>query len=180
MKVTRTDLGLLLIEPDVHHDERGYFLESYSYKALNKEMLRLGYPIVDFDQDNHSYSNPGVFRGFHYQVPPYAQSKLIWVSHGEIMDMAIDIRPGSLTYGEMEKFTLSETNHRQLFIPQGFAHGFITLGGAKIHYKCDEYYRPGYEGGINPADYVDMDLGRLIISQKDLDLPVFRKHRPFA
>ena len=182
MKATRTDLGLLLIKPDIYHDDRGFFTESYNYAQFNKELRRLDYPIIDFDQDNHSVSHEGVFRGFHYQVPPYAQSKLIWCSSGKITDIAIDIRPNSDTFGQAEVFDLSEDNHLQLFIPKGFAHGFLAITeGAKIHYKCDGYYMPGYEGGINPNEafkYIHPD--NWIISDKDRSLPVFGKHRRFV
>lgn len=135
--------GLKVIEPKVFGDHRGYFFESY-----NKELFQ-GNIDVDFVQDNESFSSYGVLRGLHYQLPPHAQSKLVRVVQGEVLDVAVDIREGSNTYGEWFSIRLSAENKKQLFIPRGFAHGFVVLSETAIFvYKCDNYYSKESEGSI--------------------------------
>ena len=146
MKVIETEIpGVLIIETDVFGDHRGYFTETYSkpkYEALGIN--------VDFVQDNMSFSaQKGTLRGLHWQNPPYAQSKLVSCTKGKVIDVAVDIRKGSPTYGKWVSVELSAENHRQFFIPQGFAHGFLVLSEeAEFTYKCDDYYHPGDEGGL--------------------------------
>ena len=168
MQVTETKLpGVYVIEPKVFHDERGYFYESYSEKAY-KQFFN-----TDFVQENQSLSKHGVLRGLHFQLPPYAQSKLVRVTKGAVLDVAVDIRVGSPTFGQYVSVYLSDTNHKQLYIPRGFAHGFVTLSDEAIfQYKCDNPYAPGYEGSIawnDPDINIEWQLIEkdLIISGKD-------------
>ena len=144
---------ILLIEPVIHSDERGYFVETFKQKLLDEA---LGYR-VNFIQDNESKStSKGVLRGLHYQLPPYTQSKLVRVIKGEVLDVAVDIRRSSPTFGKHVSVELSEKNKKQLFVPRGFAHGFIVLSdGAIVSYKVDAYYSAEHEEGIA---YNDKDL----------------------
>ena len=177
MKITKTPLkDLIIIEPDVFEDERGYFFESY-----NKQKLELAGYHFDFVQDNQSKSSYGVIRGLHYQLNPKAQSKLIRVLSGTIYDVAIDIRKKSPDFGKWFGVEISDKNYKQLLIPKGFAHGFSVLSEkAVILYKCDELYAPETEAGIIYNDKelnIDWKIeeGKEIISGKDLNLPSFNK-----
>ena len=149
MNVIETELeGVKIIEPTIFKDARGYFFESFSQKEFNEKVA----PIT-FVQDNESKSTYGVIRGLHYQKPPYAQSKLVRCVRGKVLDVAVDIRKGSPTYGKYVAVELSEDNHRQLFIPKGFAHGFAVLSDeAVFQYKCDEFYHPEVADGISVID----------------------------
>ena len=146
MLVTRTALdGVLLLEPSVHGDSRGFFLESYNERLFNDAVGE----EVRFVQDNHSRSSKGVLRGLHYQLPPHAQGKLVRVVAGAIFDVAVDIRRSSPTFGQWVGVSLSAENQRQLWIPDGFAHGFLTQSDrADVLYKASAYYAPGHEGAI--------------------------------
>lgn len=149
MEVISTDIeGVVIIEPKVFNDSRGYFFESFSQKEFDEKVAP-----VRFVQDNESMSTYGVLRGLHFQRPPYAQAKLVRCVKGSVLDVAIDIRKGSATYGKSVTAVLSDENHRMLFIPRGFAHGFSVLSDyAVFHYKCDNYYAPQAEGGISILD----------------------------
>ena len=149
MNVIKTDIeGVVIIEPNVFEDSRGYFFESFSQREFNEKVAN-----INFVQDNESKSSYGVIRGLHFQKPPYAQSKLVRCVRGKVLDVALDIREGSPTYGKHVAVELSEDNHRQLFIPKGFAHGFSVLSDeAVFQYKCDEFYHPEAEGGISLLD----------------------------
>lgn len=169
MKVIKTDIeGVVIIEPQLFDDSRGYFLESYS----ERDFARLVAP-VRFVQDNESRSRYGVVRGLHYQREPYSQSKLVRCLEGRVLDVAVDIRPESPTYGKYVAVELSADNHRQLFIPKGFAHGFAVLSKeALFAYKCDEFYHPEAECGIawdDPTLSIDWGLPKedIILSEKD-------------
>lgn len=169
MRVTKTDIeGLVIIEPEVFGDSRGYFMESFSQRTFDSEVAP-----VRFVQDNRSYSRYGVVRGLHYQREPYAQSKLVSCVVGRVLDVAVDIREGSATYGKYVAVELSAENKRQLFIPKGFAHGFAVLSDeALFEYKCDEFYHPEAECGIawnDPTIGIDWRLPKedIILSKKD-------------
>ena len=169
MKVIKTDIeGVVIIEPEVFGDIRGYFMESFSQRVFEREVAP-----VRFVQDNRSYSRYGVVRGLHYQREPYAQSKLVSCVVGRVLDVAVDIREGSPTYGKHVAVELSAENHRQLFIPKGFAHGFAVLSEeALFEYKCDEFYHPEAECGIawnDPRIGIDWRLPKedVILSAKD-------------
>lgn len=146
MKVTKTFIeGLLLIEPDVHGDSRGYFMESFNARTF-REVTGID---TDFVQDNESRSSYGVVRGLHFQRPPHAQAKLVRVVSGRALDVAVDLREGSETYGKHFAVELSGENHLQLYIPEGFAHGFSVLSDEVVfQYKCDDYYAPETEGAL--------------------------------
>ncbi|MBV5335399.1 MAG: dTDP-4-dehydrorhamnose 3,5-epimerase [Sulfuricurvum sp.] len=165
---------LIVLTPAVFEDERGYFFEAYN----KSKCLDLGIAI-NFVQDNQSFSKRGTLRGLHYQNPPYAQTKLVRVLQGEIMDVAVDLRKNSATYGQYFGVVLSAENKKQLLVPQGFAHGFSVLSEtAVVSYKCDQYYNKDSEGGIRYDDAslnIDwgMDLAAAIVSEKDLILPDF-------
>lgn len=154
MEVIRTSIdGVLIIEPKVFGDKRGYFFESFSQREFVEKVTPiLGYTI-SFVQDNESMSTYGVMRGLHFQRPPYTQSKLVRCVKGIVLDVAVDIRKESKTYGHHVAVELTEENHRQLFVPRGFAHGFAVLSETAIfQYKCDEFYHPESDGGINILD----------------------------
>ena len=146
MKFSRAEISdIIIIEPDVYSDERGYFFESFKQNDLNHF---LGYD-VKFCQDNESKSTYGVLRGLHYQEPPFAQAKLVRVIHGSVLDIAVDIRKDSITFGKHFEIELNEENKKQLFIPKGFAHGFVTLSETAIFsYKVDNYYKKEFEKGL--------------------------------
>lgn len=172
MKTVNTDIeGLLIIEPRVFRDERGYFFEAFSLREFQKEVGK-----TEFVQDNESKSSFGVIRGLHYQKPPYTQAKLVRVVKGCVLDVAVDIRKGSATFGQHVSVELSDENKRQFFIPRGFAHGFAVLSEEVIfQYKCDRYYAPDYEGGIrfdDPVLGIDWRIPRekMVLSEKDLRL----------
>lgn len=173
MRIEETFIkDLVIIEPTVFGDERGYFFESYS-KTKFKD---LGIDI-DFVQDNQSFSKKETLRGLHYQNPPFAQSKLVRVLEGEIMDVVLDLRSNSSTYGESFSILLSAENRKQLLVPKGFAHGFSVISeNASVMYKCDEFYNKEAEGGIkfdDPSLNIDwgIDLKKAIVSEKDKILP---------
>ena len=177
MKITETKLqGCFLIEPEIIEDQRGAFFETFRKNLLEH---KLGYEI-DFVQENQSFSKKGVLRGLHFQKGSAAQAKLVRVIHGEVLDIVVDLRPESETYGHHLKITLSGGNHKSLFIPKGMAHGFLALSDTVVFaYKCDAYYNPEMEAGIF---FNDLDLGieweypfsELIISDKDRNLPSFK------
>ena len=168
---------VLLIEPTVHGDSRGYFMESFRQDLLNDF---LGYE-VNFVQDNESKSAKGVLRGLHYQLPPYAQAKLVRVIEGRVLDVAVDIRQSSPTFGQYVSKELSSDNHHQLFIPRGFAHGFVVLSESAVFaYKVDNYYSPNDDRGIafdDPEIDIDWVLksDELQLSDKDKSHPVLSK-----
>ena len=172
MKVRKTDIqDLLVIEPEIYGDSRGYFFESFSKRKFE---AATGVQ-ADFVQDNESKSAYGVIRGLHFQKDPHAQAKLVRVVRGKVLDVAVDLRPDSPTYGRYHAEELSEDNHLQLYIPKGFAHGFSVLSDeAVLQYKCDGYYNPESEGGIawNDPD-LNIDWGipaeNVILSAKDKD-----------
>ena len=172
MKVTATALPeVLLIEPDVFHDERGFFFESYSYKKYQQ------YGINDvFVQDNHSYSQKaGTLRGLHFQLEPYAQSKLVCCTRGRILDVAVDIRRNSPTYCKWVSVELSSKNFMQIYVPAGFAHGFITLAeDTEVHYKTSSHYAKDADRGIrwdDSAFNIDWGTDSPILSDKDKNAP---------
>ena len=176
MKVIETEIeGVFILEPRVFGDDRGYFFESFSLKYFEEKVSKMV-----FVQDNESKSKYGVLRGLHYQLPPYTQAKLVRVVKGRVLDVAVDIRKGSPTFGKYVAVELSEENKLQFFLPKGFAHGFAVLSEEAIfQYKCDEYYAPDYEGAIC---YDDPDLGidwrlplkDIILSEKDKKHPRLR------
>jgi len=170
--------GLLIFEPKVYEDDRGYFFESYNLKNFNEQNLYL-----NFVQDNQSRSHYGVIRGLHYQLDPNAQVKLVRVLSGAILDVAVDIRKNSPTYGKVFSIELSADNKKQLYIPAGFAHGFSVLSEiAEVMYKCDEFYSKESEGGIrynDPQLNIDWKIpaDKIVVSEKDLQLPLFAECR---
>jgi len=173
MPFQKTDIpGLLVFEPDVFEDSRGYFFESYNENVFRQEGID-----IRWVQDNESSSSYGVIRGLHYQLPPFAQSKLMRVLKGKILDVAVDIRKGSPTYGKVFTLKLSAKNKKQLFIPAGFAHGFSVLSDkAEVLYKCDSFYNKETEAGIiyNDAELnIDWQIPAqlAIVSEKDKSLP---------
>ena len=173
MEVVKTAIeGVYVIEPKVFGDARGYFFESFSEREFKEKV-----GDIHFVQDNESMSKYGVMRGLHFQRPPYAQSKLVRCVKGKVVDVAVDIRKGSSTYGQHVAVLLTEENHRQFFIPQGFAHGFAVLSeSAVFQYKCDNFYHPEADGGIllsDPALEIDWQIpaDQMILSEKD-------KHHP--
>ncbi|MEX0769419.1 MAG: dTDP-4-dehydrorhamnose 3,5-epimerase [Balneolaceae bacterium] len=173
MKFISTDIrDLLILEPTVFGDERGYFLETYRREYFEDQGID-----VEFIQDNTSLSQKGTIRGLHYQKRKHAQAKLMRVSRGAILDIAVDIRQESDTFGRHVAVELSEENHRQLYIPEGFAHGFAVLTTeAVIHYKCNRYYYPEAEHGIrwdDPDLKIDWRVSDPIVSDKDLNQPYF-------
>ncbi|MGE0622657.1 MAG: dTDP-4-dehydrorhamnose 3,5-epimerase [Pseudomonadales bacterium] len=171
MNVTPTSLpGVVLIEPRVFGDERGFFLETYQQRRYEDALGRR----LDFVQDNHSRSGRGVLRGLHFQIA-HPQAKLVRVVRGEVFDVAADVNPESETFGRWVGFHLSESNHQQLFVPEGYAHGFQVLSDtADFEYKCVGYYRPEDEGGVvwnDPDLAIDWPLADPIVSDKDQRLP---------
>lgn len=169
INVIKTDIeGVVIIEPKVFGDSRGYFFESWSQKDFD-ELVR----PVKFVQDNESMSTYGVMRGLHFQRPPYTQSKLVRCVKGAVLDVAVDIRKGSPTYGKHVAVELTEDNHRQFFVPRGFAHGFAVLSETAVfQYKCDNFYAPQADGGINILDeslVIDWRIptDKAILSEKD-------------
>lgn len=154
MRVEKTKLdGLFIIHPQVFGDERGWFMESFNQQRFESVFEGLNLPVPNFVQDNHSKSSRGVLRGLHYQLPPKAQGKLVRVVQGKVWDVAVDIRKGSPTFGQWVGEELSADNHKQLWIPPGFAHGFITLSDtAEFLYKTTDYYSPEHERAIRWDD----------------------------
>lgn len=176
MNVIKTDIeGVVVIEPRVFDDARGYFFESYSKRRFDEAVRP-----VEFVQDNESMSTRGVIRGLHFQRPPFSQSKLVRCVRGAVLDVVVDIRRGTPTYGSHVAVELTGENRRQLFVPRGFAHGFAVLSDeAVFQYKCDNYYHPESEGGISIADNslgIDWRINpaEAILSDKDLRNPMLR------
>lgn len=176
MNVIKTDIeGVVVIEPRVFDDARGYFFESYSKRRFDEAVRP-----IEFVQDNESMSTRGVIRGLHFQRPPFSQSKLVRCVRGAVLDVVVDIRRGSPTYGRHVAIELTGANRRQLFVPRGFAHGFAVLSDeAVFQYKCDNYYHPESEGGISIADNslgIDWRINpaEAILSDKDLRNPMLR------
>ena len=175
MEVIKTAIdGVLIIEPKVFKDTRGYFFESFSQREFDEKVAP-----IRFVQDNESMSTYGVMRGLHFQCPPFAQTKLVRCVKGAVLDVVVDIRKGSPTYGQHVAIELTEDNHRQFFIPKGFAHGFAVLSDTAIfQYKCDEFYHPEAEGGISILDDslgIDWHIptDQAILSEKDTHHPLF-------
>lgn len=173
MKIIKTEIdGVVILEPRIFTDSRGYFFESFSERDFNSNVRE-----VHFVQDNESKSSYGVLRGLHFQKPPHAQSKLVRVIKGAVLDVAVDIRRGSPTFGKHVAVELSESNHRQFFIPRGFAHGFSVLTDEVIfQYKCDNFYAPQSEGAIawnDPSLGIDWRIkdADVILSEKDKNHP---------
>lgn len=176
MEVIKTDIeGVVILEPKVFRDARGYFFESYSKREFDEKVAP-----VDFVQDNESCSTRGVMRGLHFQRPPFTQAKLVRCVKGAVLDVAVDLRKGSPTYGRHVAVELTEENHRQFFIPKGFAHGFAVLSDiAVFQYKCDEFYHPEADGGISildPSLEIDwrIDPADAILSEKDTKHPLLK------
>jgi dTDP-4-dehydrorhamnose 3,5-epimerase len=169
MEVIKTAIdGVVIIEPKVFKDQRGYFFESFSQREFEAKVRK-----INFVQDNESMSSYGVMRGLHFQRPPYTQSKLVRCVKGKVLDVAVDIRKGSPTYGQHVAVELSEDNHRQFFVPRGFAHGFAVLSDTAVfQYKCDNFYAPQADGGISIKDdslRIDWKIptDMAILSEKD-------------
>ena len=177
MNLIKTKLdGLVVLRPTVFKDNRGYFMESYNQKNINKLLGN-----VNFIQDNESESSRGVLSGLHFQKPPFTQAKLVRCLKGGVLDVALDLRKDSKTYGIFETISLTEENKKQLFIPKGFAHGFIVLSkSAILSYKVDNYYNPESESGIiwnDPDLNIDWKINKneIIVSEKDKNLPTFNE-----
>lgn len=182
MDVIKTNIeGPVILEPRIFGDTRGYFFESFSQREFDEKVAipQYGKPII-FVQDNESMSSYGVMRGLHFQRPPFTQSKIVRCVKGKVLDVAVDIRKGSPTYGQHVAVELTEDNHRQFFVPKGFAHGFVVLSDTAIfQYKCDEFYHPEVDGGINIQDETlcidwQIKMEEALLSEKDT------KHVKFA
>ena len=176
MEVLTTDIeGVYIIKPRVFGDARGYFFESYSKREFEEKVGK-----VDFVQDNESMSKKGVMRGLHFQRPPFSQSKLVRCVKGRVLDVAVDIRKGSPTYGKHVAVELTEDKHLQFFIPKGFAHGFVVLSDVAVfQYKCDNFYHPEADGGISILDDslgIDWKIStqNAILSEKDTKHPLLK------
>lgn len=176
--ITTNFKGLYLFEPRVFEDERGYFFESYSTNVWQEAGVK-----CVFVQDNESMSQYGTVRGLHYQLPPYGQAKLVRVTKGKVLDIVVDIRPEQPTYGQSFSVELSNENKKQMLVPQGFAHGFITLSEVAVfNYKCTNHYSKESEGHINPLDTdLALDWGidheKMVFSEKDKAAPKFGEHK---
>ena len=183
MKFVNTPIeGLVIIEPTVYEDNRGYFLESYNKKKFEEAIGK-----VLFVQDNESKSSKGVLRGLHFQKPPYAQAKLVRCIEGKVLDVAVDIREGSETFGQHITVELSGENKKQVFIPRGFAHGFLVLSNSAIvSYKVDNSYAPAFDAGIRWDDSLlniqwGVSESEVLVSEKDAKLPFFSEFKtPFT
>lgn len=169
MDVIKTALdGVVIIEPKILGDARGYFFESFSQREFDEKVRK-----INFVQDNESMSTYGVMRGLHFQRPPFTQSKLVRCVKGAVLDVAVDIRKGSPTYGQHVAVEITENNHRQFFVPRGFAHGFAVLSETAVfQYKCDNFYAPQADGGISIADEslgIDWKIpaDKILLSEKD-------------
>ena len=174
MEIIKTAIkDVLIIEPRVFKDARGYFFESFSKREFDEKVTPILGHSINFVQDNESMSRRGVMRGLHFQCPPFTQSKLVRCVRGAVLDVAVDIRKGSPTYGQNVAVELTEENHRQFFVPRGFAHGFAVLSDiAVFQYKCDEFYHPEADGGISIVDNslgIDWKISdaEAILSEKD-------------
>ena len=183
MKFTKTSIeGIVIIDPTVFGDNRGCFLESYNEKKFNEAIGK-----ISFVQDNESKSSKGVLRGLHFQKPPHAQAKLVRCIEGKVLDVAVDIRDGSETFGQHIIVELSGENKKQVFVPRGFAHGFVVLSNSAIvSYKVDNMYAPEYDLGIRWDDPIlDIQWGisqsKVLVSERDANLPFFSKFKtPFV
>jgi dTDP-4-dehydrorhamnose 3,5-epimerase len=171
-KITTPIQGVVILEPVVYGDDRGYFFESFKAEVIKS----MGIPD-NFVQDNESLSGKGVLRGLHFQEPPYAQGKLVRVVTGAVLDVAVDLRKDSKTYGQYIAIELNESNKKMVWIPEGFAHGFLTLRDKTIfQYKCTRYYRPEAEGSIrwnDPELSIDWGIEKPVVSEKDQKAPRF-------
>lgn len=176
MNIIQTEIpGVIIIEPRIFEDARGYLFESFSQREFDEKVG----PVI-FVQDNESKSSYGVMRGLHFQRPPFTQAKLVRCVHGAVLDVAVDIRRSSPTFGQHVAVELTEDNHRQFFIPKGFAHGFAVFSDTAVfQYKCDEFYHPEADGGINILDDslgIDWHIpaGKAILSDKDTKHPLLQ------
>ncbi|WP_294559397.1 dTDP-4-dehydrorhamnose 3,5-epimerase [uncultured Bacteroides sp.] len=176
MEIIKTNIeGVVIIEPRVFKDDRGYFFESFSQRKFDEKVRP-----IKFVQDNESMSSYGVMRGLYFQTMPYTQSKLVRCVKGAVLDVAVDIRKGSPTYGQHIAVELTEKNHRQFFIPRGFAHGFAVLSETAVfQYKCDNFYAPQHDGGISMLDdLLNIDwripIDKAILSEKDIKHPLLK------
>ncbi len=176
MEIIRTEIeGLVVLKPTVYEDDRGVFFETYKDYILNSALGKK----VDFVQENQSFSYKNVFRGFHFQTGAFAQAKLIRVAQGRVLDVVIDLRSKSDTYGKVHSELVDDVNRKQVFVPRGFAHGFVTLSDTAIfQYKCDNYYSKEFEGGINPLSVsmpwlsqFGIKSDELIINKRDKTFP---------
>ena len=181
MEVIKTKIdSVLILEPKVFGDKRGYFFESFSQREFDLLVAPILGHSINFVQDNESMSTYGVMRGLHFQRPPYTQSKLVRCVKGSVLDVAVDIRKGSPTYGKHVAVELTEDNHRQFFVPRGFAHGFAVLSETAVfQYKCDEFYHPEADGGISILDDslgIDWHIptDKAILSEKDTKHPLLK------
>lgn len=186
MEVVKTAIdGVLIIEPRVFKDSRGYFFESFSKREFDEKVGAILGHTIDFVQDNESMSSYGVMRGLHFQKMPYTQSKLVRCVKGAVLDVAVDIRKGSPTFGQHVAVELTEDNHRQFFIPRGFAHGFAVLSETAVfQYKCDEFYHPEADGGICIKDEslgIDwkIPVEKAVLSEKDMKHPCLKDAESF-
>ncbi len=173
--------GLIIFTPNIYGDKRGYFFESYNRNFFHEAGI-----TNDFVQDNQSKSSFGVLRGLHYQLPPFAQAKLVRVTQGKVLDVAVDIRENSPTYGQYHSIILSEENQKQFLIPRGFAHGFLVLSETAVfQYKCDNFYSKEHDAGIRFDDPTinigwGLEASQLLVSDKDTNLPYFGDHLKFT
>ena len=177
MNLTKTDIeGLIIIEPQIFKDSRGAFFESWNAKKFKQLGIN-----EDFVQDNQSVSSKGVLRGLHFQNPPYAQAKLVRVIEGSVLDVAVDLRKNSPTYGKHFSVILSEQNNKSFFIPKGFAHGFLSLEDNTVfNYKCSDYYNKESEGSLlwNDEDLkIDWQIDNPLVSEKDLQADLFKNFK---
>lgn len=186
MEVIKTAIdGVLIIEPRVFKDSRGYFFESFSKREFDENVGAILGHTINFVQDNESMSSYGVMRGLHFQKMPYTQSKLVRCVKGAVLDVAVDIRKGSPTFGQHVAVELTEDNHRQFFIPRGFAHGFAVLSETAVfQYKCDEFYHPEADGGICIKDEslgIDwkIPVEKAVLSEKDMKHPCLKDAESF-
>ena len=183
MEIIQTKIpGVVILEPKIFGDARGFFFESFSQREFDEKVAipNFGKPI-QFVQDNESMSSYGVMRGLHFQTPPFTQSKLVRCVKGKVLDVAVDIRKGSPTYGQHVAVELSEDNHRQFFVPRGFAHGFTVLSETAIfQYKCDNFYAPQADGGISIKDDTlgidwQIPVEKALLSEKDMKHPLLEE-----
>ena len=186
MTIHKTDIqGLLILEPRVFNDPRGYFFESFSQRDFDAQVTPLLGHSVHFVQDNESMSSYGVMRGLHFQRPPFTQAKLVRCVLGRVLDVAVDIREGSPTFGQHVAVELSEDNHLQFFIDKGFAHGFAVLSPTAVfQYKCDEFYHPEADAGISildPTLGIDWKIpqSQALLSDKDTKHPLLKEITPW-
>lgn len=176
MKIVKTKIeGLLELWPDIYGDDRGHFLELHNKRAFSDHGIH-----ANFVQDNCSFSHKGVVRGIHLQYPPHQQAKFVRVLKGKVLDIALDLRPDSATFGQSHTLVLNSDDYNALYIPEGFGHGFAALEDSTFIYKCTAHYAPEYEGGIRWDDQelnIDWQIESPIISEKDRNLPTFAEFR---